>query len=67
MKSIHKINRNYISVRKFVQNGGLIGKKYKEPVTEGFVYRIIREYENGKRSSLPFEYERIANVIRIKQ
>jgi len=56
----------YISVREFVNSGKLLNNN-QQPVTETYVYRLIRKYQEGKRDNLPFEYIRLGQIIRIKQ
>jgi len=57
---------DYISVREFANQGKMLNAR-KEPVTETYIYKIIREYQDGKRQSLPFDYIRVGQIIRIKQ
>lgn len=57
---------DYVSVREFVNSGKLLNNN-QHPVTETYVYRLIRKYQEGKRDNLPFEYIRLGQIIRIKQ
>lgn len=57
---------SYISVREFANSGEIISKKFKQPVSESYIYRLIRKHERGEISTLPFDYYRIGQILRIK-
>jgi hypothetical protein len=37
----------------------------QQPVSAGYLYRLIREHSKGKRSDIPFEYVMEGNKDRI--
>lgn len=57
-------NTKYISVKEYTEN------KFNRrgfPISESYIYRLIREYKNGKRGGLPFDFIEVKQLIRIKQ
>lgn len=61
-----KYAENYLSVRDFVKLGEIVSKRFNEPVSETYIYRLIRKYEKGEISTIPFDYIRIGTILRIK-
>lgn len=46
---------NKITVEQFAKMGVLKSRRNK-PVTLSYIYRLIRQHNNGERQSIPFQY-----------
>jgi hypothetical protein len=53
-----------ISVEDYAKLGEVLNRR-QQPVSAGYLYRLIREHIKGKRSALPFDYELTGEKDRI--
>ena len=49
------MNEQRVSVEQYVASGALLSRRGK-PVSVSYVYRLIRQYSKGQRTSLPFKF-----------
>jgi len=49
------MNENRISVEQYAASGAMLSRRGK-PVSASYVYRLIRQYVKGQRTSLPFKF-----------
>ena len=53
-----------ISVEQYVKTGEVLNRR-QQPVSAGYIYRLIRQHIKGERSQLPFNYELTGDKDRI--
>jgi hypothetical protein len=49
------MNEQRVSVEQYVASGAMLSRRGK-PVSVSYVYRLIRQYNKGLRTTLPFKF-----------